>query len=62
MTTVNTDLARFAAAISDAYDKVCADMPQAFFDLFGPMQLELRTADGVTLRFWEEGVEFYPES
>lgn len=61
MSTVTPELARFAANINDAYEKVCDEMPQEFFDLFGPVSIELRTGDGLTARFYEEGIEFYPK-
>jgi len=61
MATVHPGLARFAAALYDAYAEVC-DNPEhdTFFDLFNPVGIELRTADGLTARFFEEGIEFYP--
>ena len=60
MTTINPDLARFAAELSDTYDALCDKYPQAFFDAFRP-RIELRTVDGLTARFYEEGIEFYPK-
>jgi len=60
MTTVLPQLARFAAALNDAYEEVCNGTPDEFFQLFGPVSIELRTGDGLTARFYEEGIEFYP--
>lgn len=61
MSFVNPDLARFAASLNAAIDKVCDEMPDDFFSLFAPVSIELHTGDGLTARFYEEGIEFYPE-
>lgn len=61
MTIINPKLARFAALVNDAYERVCEEFDDdSFFGAFAPMGLELRTCDGLTARFWEEGIEFYP--
>lgn len=60
MGTVNPMLARFAADLNDAYEKLCDKHPDEFFDLFQPMSLRLYTGDGLTAIFYEEGIEFYP--
>ncbi len=59
-TVVNPMLAEFAAKVARAYEAVCDEFDQNFFDEYAPMQLELTTVDGPTVRFWEEGLEFYP--
>lgn len=62
MAIVNGDLAQFAAEVQKAYQKVC-DNPKYsddFFRIFSPT-IELHTEDGLTAKFWEEGIEFYPE-
>ena len=59
--TVDPRLAIFAAKVSEAYDKVCEEQAQEFFDDYAPIGLEMTTINGLTVRFWEEGLEFYPE-
>lgn len=61
MSTVQPDLARFAANLNDAYEKVCNETPDEFFSIFAPVSIELHTGDGLTARFYEEGIEFYPK-
>jgi hypothetical protein len=61
MTTVNPMLARFAAALNDAYEAVCDEAPDEFFEVFGPVRIKLYTIDGLTAEFYEEGIEFYPD-
>lgn len=61
MSTINPMLARFAADLNDAWEKLCDGAPDEFFDLFTPVSIELRTGDGLTARFYEEGIEFYPK-
>lgn len=61
MTTVMPNLARFAAALNDAYEQVCKEAPDEFFDIYGPVSIQLYTCDGLTARFYEEGIEFYPK-
>ena len=60
MATVHPTLARFAAALNDAYEEVCEAAPDEFFQLFGPVEIKLYTGDGLTAKFYEEGIEFYP--
>lgn len=62
MATVHPSLARFAAELNDAYEAIC-EKPEydEFFKLFYPVSIELRTGDGLTARFFEEGIEFYPK-
>ena len=58
---IDPRMARFAAAVNDAYEKVCNDFTdEHFWDDYAPIQIELRTINGLTARFWEEGIEFYP--
>ena len=59
MGTVNPALARFAADLNDAYEKLCDQYPDEFFDLFHPMSLRLYTGDGLTAVFYEEGILHY---
>lgn len=61
MAIVNPHLARFAAEISEAYDGVSERFPYEFFEAFAPLDLRLYTVDGLTVRFLEEGLEFYPK-
>jgi hypothetical protein len=61
MTTINPYLARFAADLNDAYAKICEEAPDEFFALFDPVSIVLHTGDGVTAKFWDEGIEFYPK-
>lgn len=62
MATVHPKLAKFAAELNDAYDAICAKPEyDEFFSLFGPVAIKLYTGDGLTAKFWEEGIEFYPE-
>jgi hypothetical protein len=60
MATVNPMLARFAAELNDAYEKVCKEAPDEFFETFGPVSIKLFTCDGLTAEFYEEGIDFYP--
>jgi hypothetical protein len=62
MPIVNPLLARFAADLNDAYDKVCEDPAhEEFFRIFEGVSIRLFTVDGLTAKFWEEGIEFYPK-
>lgn len=61
MATVHPDLARIAADLNDAWDKICEAAPDEFFGLFSPVSIRLYTGDGLTARFYEEGIEFYPK-
>lgn len=60
-TTVLPALARFAADLNDAWEKVVEGMDDDFFNLFAPVEIRLYTGDGLTAKFWEEGIEFYPK-
>lgn len=61
MATVNPNLARFAADLNDAYEKLCNSAPDEFFEQYGPVSIKLFTCDGLTAEFYEEGIEFYPK-
>lgn len=59
---VNPLLARFAADLSDAWERLCEDPEHdTFFNLFEGVSIKLYTSDGLTAKFWEEGIEFYPK-
>lgn len=58
---VNEHLARFAAELNAAYERLCEQTPDDFFTAYRPMSLKLYTGDGLTAVFYEEGIEFYPE-
>lgn len=61
MTTVDPKLARFAADLNDAYEKICNDPKHnGFFDLFEGVEIKLYSYGELTAKFWEEGIEFYP--
>lgn len=62
MSTVDPNLARFAADLNDAYTKICENAPDEFFETHGPVSIVLRTVDGVAAEFYEEGIDFYPKA
>lgn len=63
MATVNPTLAKFAVDtaefIEKMYDKYAAEDPE-FFAIYAP-EIKIFTVDGLTVEFFEEGIEFYPE-
>lgn len=63
MTTIHSGLARLMADLTEAVDAVI-DKPEhkGVIDTWGPISVEVSTVDGLTARFYEEGIEFYPES
>lgn len=60
MSIIAADLARFAADLNEAYEAVCEKYPDEFFDLFHPT-IALYSYGEVAAKFYEEGIEFYPE-
>lgn len=59
---IDPRLARFTAGLFDLYSKFCDDFTDDdFFGDYDPISLELRTINGLTAKFWEEGIEFYPK-
>lgn len=61
MTTIQPMLARFAADLNDMWTKLCEEAPDEFFNTFGQVSIQLYTDDGLTAKFYEEGIDFYPE-
>lgn len=61
MTTVDPRLARFAADLNDAFSKLIDGADSEFLNDYGPIGLELQTINGLTARYYEEGIDFYPE-
>lgn len=63
MSTVHPDLARFAANLNDLWVALCEkeDPGSDFWDIFAPVSIKLYTGDGLTAKFWEDGIEFYPK-
>ena len=55
---VDPKLAAFAAELSEAVDNLLDK-----YDLthHRPVDVVLTTCDGIAAKFWEEGIEFYPE-
>lgn len=58
---INTKLAQFAAELEESYSALVEKYWDGGLEYFGAMDLRVYTDDGLTLKFWEEGVEFYPE-
>lgn len=58
---------RLAADLERAFDTVLAehlakdDSQEGWVDIFAPYSIRLYTINGYTAKFWEGGVEFYPE-
>ncbi len=59
---VNEELVSFISEVNGAYKRICEDPKYSdlFFEIYKP-SIRLYTDDGLTARFWEEGIEFYPE-
>lgn len=63
MTTVNPTLAKFAVELSEIIDKLFdkySVQDAAFYEIYEP-EIRLYTTDGLTAKFYEEGIEFYPK-
>lgn len=62
MAIVNPKLARFALDVQEAWTAIC-EKPEhdEFFNLFGNVNIKVYTGDGLTLEFYEEGIDFYPK-
>lgn len=60
--TVRPSLARLMADLQDAWDKILTEHLAQNPDLddYAPFGLSVTTIDGLTARFYEEGIEFYP--
>jgi hypothetical protein len=62
MSIINPLLARYAADLNDAIDKLSLKPEhREFFEVYGPVGVKMYTVDGLTAEFFEEGIEFYPE-
>jgi hypothetical protein len=60
VSVIQPQLARFAADLHDAIDKVL-ESHDKLHETYGPVQVRLYTDDGLTATFFEEGIEFYPK-
>lgn len=58
---IGSELARFAADLEEAFNEVC-NRHAPHLEHYFPLGLELHSGDGVTARFMEDGIDFYPEA
>lgn len=58
---ISAELAKFAADLEEAFNEVC-NRHIPLLENYYPLGLELHTADGVTARFMDDGIDFYPEA
>ena len=57
---LNHHLLTFAVKLEKAINKALDEDPE-FATIWAPIGVELHTIDGLTAKFLEEGIEFYPE-
>lgn len=62
-TIVNGDFAAFAAELGREFERILDEHLKRGSDIqhHVPIGLRLITVDGVAAKFYEEGIEFYPE-
>lgn len=60
---VDPRLARFGADLADLWDEFC-NRPEydSLFKLYPGLGMTVHSEDGLLLKFYEEGVAFYPNN
>lgn len=59
---INEDMAMYFAELSKFLDSQFDKYKNTYMEhVFPGMQVQVKNEDGLIAKFWEEGIEFYPD-